>query len=61
MARFLDPNEFRLIRTGDTELELRICEDEVYSELEPRRLFPRTDITQYISLLNKERKDFHQE
>ena len=57
MAYFIDGPEVKIIRTGDTKIELRIFAGEVYEDLEPKRLFPRSGLTQYISLVDQEQKE----
>ncbi|MBE6556516.1 MAG: DUF1854 domain-containing protein [Ruminococcaceae bacterium] len=57
MAKFLDGPECRFVRTGDTQVELHIYAGEVYTGLEPRRLFPTTGQTEYISLLDDDQKE----
>ncbi|MGM9684458.1 MAG: DUF1854 domain-containing protein [Eubacteriales bacterium] len=57
MAFFIDGPEAKLIRTGDTTLELRVFAGEVYTNLEPRRLFPLSGLTKYITLLDGELKE----
>ena len=57
MAYFIDGPEAKIIRTGDTSVELRIFMGEVYTELEPIRLFPLSGLTRYISLLDAEKKE----
>lgn len=57
MALFIDGPEAKIIRTGDTTVELRIFAGEVYTGLEPHRLFPLSGITRYISLLDSEQKE----
>ena len=54
MAFFIDGPEARIIRTGDTSVELRIFAGEVYTDLEPRRLFPMSGLKKYITLLDSE-------
>ena len=57
MAFFIDGPEAKIIRTGDTSVELRIFAGEVYYNLEPRRLFPLSGLTKYITLLDRENKE----
>ena len=53
----IDGPEAKIIRTGDTSVELRIFAGEVYYNLEPRRLFPLSGLTKYITLLDRENKE----
>ena len=57
MAIFIDGPEVRIIRTGDTSIELSIYKGDTYSDLEPRRLFPLSGLTRYITLLDSEQKE----
>jgi len=57
MAIFIDGPEVRIKRTGDTSIELSIYKGETYSDLEPRRLFPLSGLTRYITLLDSEQKE----
>lgn len=57
MAYFIDGPEAKIIRTGDTSVELHIYGGEVYTDLEPRRLFPLSGLTRYITLLDSEMKE----
>lgn len=57
MAYFIDGPEARIIRTGDTTVELQIYNGETYEDLEPRRLFPLSGLTQYITLLDSDQKE----
>jgi len=57
MAFFIDGPEARIIRTGETMVELHIYAGEVYCDLEPRRLFPMSGLRNYITLLDKDLKE----
>lgn len=57
MAYFIDGPEVKIIRTGDTKVDVHIFAGEVYMGLEPRRLFPRSGLTQYITLVDEEQKE----
>ena len=57
MAFFIDGPEAKIIRTGDTSVELHIFAGEVYTDLEPRRLFPLSGLTRYITLLDSDMKE----
>ena len=57
MAYFIDGPEAKIIRTGDTSVELHIYGGEVYTDLEPRRLFPLSGLTRYITLLDSDMKE----
>ena len=52
MAFFIDGPEARIIRTGDTLVELQIYKGETYTDLEPRYLFPLSGNKRYITLLD---------
>ena len=57
MAFFIDGPEAKIIRTGETMVELHIYAGEVYTDLEPRRLFPMSGLRNYITLLDKDLKE----
>ena len=57
MAFFIDGPEAKIIRTGETMVELHIYAGEVYADLEPRRLFPMSGLRNYITLLDKDLKE----
>ena len=57
MAYFIDGPEAKIIRTGDTTVDLHIFAGEVYTALEPHRLFPRSGLTQYITLVDTDGKE----
>ena len=57
MAFFIDGPEAKIIRTGETKVELRIYAGEVYTDLEPRRLFPASGLRKYITLLDDDLKE----
>ena len=57
MARFIEGPEAQIVRTGDTSVELRIYKGETYTNIEPRRLFPLSGLTRYISLLDSNQKE----
>lgn len=57
MAFFIDGPEVRITRTGETEITLEIYNGETLTELEPRRLFPMSGLTRYITLLDKDLKE----
>ena len=57
MALFIEGPEAQILRTGDTLVELRIYKGETYSNIEPRRLFPLSGLTRYISLLDSNQKE----
>ncbi len=52
MAKFIEGPEAMIIRTGDTTVELRIYGGDTFEGLEPRRLFPMSGLTRYITLLD---------
>ena len=57
MARFIEGPEAMIIRTGDTTVEFRIYGGETFEGLEPRRLFPMSGLTRYITLLDEDLKE----
>ena len=57
MALFIDGPEARITRTGETEVTLELFSGEIYEGLEPRRLFPMSGLTRYITLLDEELKE----
>ena len=57
MALFIDGPEARITRTGETEVTLELFSGETYEGLEPRRLFPMSGLTRYITLLDGELKE----
>ena len=57
MARYIITKNDKITRT-DTYLVRVECENgTAYEELEPRRLFPHTNLTQYITLLDSHEKE----
>ena len=57
MALFIDGPEARITRTGETSVTLELYEGQTFFELEPRRLFPMSGLTKYITLLDEELKE----
>ncbi len=57
MAFFIDGPEAKITRTGETTVELRTFAGQVFSDLEPRRLFPMSGLTRYITLLDSDLKE----
>ncbi len=57
MAFFIDGPEARITRTGETSVTLEIFAGETITELEPRRLFPMSGLTRYITLLDGDLKE----
>ena len=57
MAIFIDGPEVKITRVGDVTVQLDVYQGETYPSLEPRRLFPRSSLTQYVTLLNAENKE----
>ena len=57
MAFFIDGPEAKIVRTGDTLVELSIYQGETYSDLEPRYLFPLSGNKRYITLLDADMKE----
>jgi len=57
MARYIITENDRIVRT-DTYIVKVECEDgTVFENLEPRRLFPLSDLDHYITLLNEREKE----
>ena len=57
MARYIITGKDKIIRT-DTYLVNVECENgDVFTDLEPRRLFPITDLNRYITLLDEKEKE----
>ena len=57
MARFIDGPEAKIVRTGDTQVELSIYQGETYENLEPRYLFPLSGNNRYVTLLDSNLKE----
>ena len=57
MAFFIDGPEARIVRTGDTSVELSIYKGQTYTDLEPRYLFPLSGHNRYITLLDSKLKE----
>ncbi|MBE6596848.1 MAG: DUF1854 domain-containing protein [Ruminococcaceae bacterium] len=57
MALFIDGPEAKIEKTGDTTVTLRLFRGDVYEGLEPRRLFPLSGLTRYITLLDSDQKE----
>lgn len=58
MARiYVDKDNGRIERTDMYLVKLTLSDGTVMEELEPRRLFPHTDIEHYITLLNGKEKE----
>lgn len=57
MAIFIDGPEVKITRVGDTLVKLEVYQGDTYPELEPKRLFPRSSLTQYITLMEFGDKD----
>ena len=57
MALFIDGPEAKIERTGDTTVTLSLYRGDVIEGLEPRRLFPLSGLTRYITLLDSDLKE----
>ena len=57
MAIFIDGPEVKITRVGDTTVKLEVYQGDTYPELEPKRLFPRSSLTQYVTLMELGDKD----
>ena len=53
MAIFIDGPEVKITRVGDTTVKLEVYQGDTYPELEPKRLFPRSSLTQYVTLMEE--------
>lgn len=51
---YIDGDEAKFLRTDLTTVEMRLFDGRVFECLEPRRLFPRTGLRRYITLLNED-------
>lgn len=51
MAIFIDGPEVKITRVGDTTVKMEVYHGDTYPELEPKRLFPRSSLTQYVTLM----------
>ena len=51
MAIFIDGPEVKITRVGDTTIDLEVYKGDTYHSLEPKRLFPRSSLTQYVTLM----------
>lgn len=57
MALFIDGPEVKITRTGETTVSMQTYAGQEYTDLEPRRLFPMSGLTKYITLLDSELKE----
>lgn len=53
MAIFIDGPEVKITRVGDTTVQLEVYQGDTYPSLEPKRLFPRSSLTQYVTLMEE--------
>lgn len=53
MAIFIDGPEVKITRVGDTTVQLEVYHGDTYPSLEPKRLFPRSSLTQYVTLMKE--------
>ncbi|MGN1096197.1 MAG: DUF1854 domain-containing protein [Eubacteriales bacterium] len=54
---FINGDEVKITRTGDTSVDLETYDGRRFENLEPLRLFPVSGITKYISLLDENGKE----
>lgn len=54
---FINGNEARITKTGNTTVKLEMYDGRSYENLEPLRLFPVSGITKFISLLDENGKE----
>ena len=58
MARYyVDPKNDKIVRTDLYLVKLEKADGEVIEELEPKRLFPFSNPTEYITLVTEDRKE----
>ena len=57
MAIFIEGPEVKIMRVGDTKIKLEVYGGDTYDELEPKRLFPLSGLTRYITLLDSAQKE----
>lgn len=57
MAVYIDGPEVRITRVGDTTVDLEVYGGEQFEALEPKRLFPMSGLTKYITLLDADLKE----
>ena len=53
MAIFIDGPEVKITKVGDTTVQLEVYQGDTYPSLEPKRLFPRSSLTQYVTLMEE--------
>ena len=53
MAIFIDGPEVKITKVGDTTVQLEVYKGDTYPSLEPKRLFPRSSLTQYVTLMEE--------
>lgn len=57
MARYLITEKDRIVRTDTYIVNVECADGNVFENLEPRRLFPLSDLDHYITLLNDKEKE----
>ena len=57
MARYIVTDKDKIVRTDMYLVKIECADGQVFDELEPRRLFPITDLNKYITLLNEKEKE----
>ena len=57
MARYIITEKDRIIRTDTYIVKVECADGTVFENLEPRRLFPLSDLDHYITLLNDKEKE----
>jgi len=57
MSRIIITNECKLERTDIYLVSLTLPDGTIIEDLEPRRLFPTTDLMHYITFLNKDERE----
>ncbi len=57
MAQYIDGDEARITKRDNCLVDVELIDGQVWESLEPRRLFPISGLTKYITLLDSEGKE----
>lgn len=57
MGRYIATNKDKIIRTDTYLVRVECADGTVFEDLEPRRLFPLSNLNNYITLLDKREKE----
>ena len=57
MARYIITEKDRIVRTDTYIVKVECADGTVFENLEPRRLFPLSDLDHYITLLDEKEKE----